>query len=108
MENNTVAKRIREARLRVGMSQTSLGLASGMDPAVASARMNQYERGKHTPNVPTAERIAGALSVPAPYLYADDDVMAEIILLAGRLDDAGRIELVEDLRARANSSAPPV
>ena len=105
MENSTIARRIREARLRAGISQAALGEATGMDPSVASPRMNQYERGKHAPDLLTAERIAKALSVPAPYLYADDDVMAEIILLAGRLNDAGKIELVEDLRARAN---PPV
>jgi len=33
--------------------------------------------------------------------------MAEIILLAGRLDNAGKIELVEDLRARATRPEPP-
>jgi len=107
MENSTIAKRIKEARLRVGMSQTALGVASGMDPSVASPRMNQYERGKHTPDPLTAGRIAKALSVPAPYLYADEDLMAEIILLAGRLDNAGKIELVEDLRARATRPEPP-
>ena len=107
MENSTIAKRIKEARLRAGMSQTALGVASGMDPSVASPRMNQYERGKHTPDPLTAKRIAEALSVPAPYLYADDDVMAEIILLAGGLDDAGKIELVKDLKARATTPEPP-
>ena len=100
MEDGTIAKRIKEARLRTGMSQTALGVASGMDPSVASPRMNQYERGKHTPDPLTAWRIAKALAVPAPYLYAGEDLMAEIILLSGRLDDAGKRELVEDLRAR--------
>ena len=107
MEDSTIAKRIKEARLRAGMSQTALGVASGMDPSVASPRMNQYERGKHTPDPLTAGRIARALSVPAPYLYADDDLMAEIILLVGRLDDAGKIELVKDLKARATTPEPP-
>ena len=99
-EDNTIAKRIKEARLRAGMSQTALGVASGMDPSVASPRMNQYERDKHTPDPLTAGRIAKALSVPAPFLYADDDVMANIILLAGRLDDVGKRELVEYLSAK--------
>ena len=102
MEDSTIAKRIKEARLRAGMSQTALGVASGMDPSVASPRMNQYERGKHTPDPLTARRIAKSLSVPAPYLYADEDLMAEIILLAGKLDDAGKRGLVEDLRAKVN------
>jgi len=105
MENSTIARRIKEARLRAGMSQTALGVASGMDPGVASPRMNQYERGKHTPDPLTAQRIAKALAVPAPYLYADEDLMAEIILLAGRLDNAGKKELVDDLKARANPTA---
>ena len=108
MSDSTIAKRIREARLRLDISQATLGIAAGMDPSGASPRMNQYERSKHTPDLLTAERIAKALDVPVPYLYADEDLMAEIILLVGKLSENGKVELVEDLRERANSLAPPV
>jgi transcriptional regulator with XRE-family HTH domain len=40
----------KEARLRAGISQEKLGVLAGIDEASASARMNQYERGKHTPD----------------------------------------------------------
>ena len=38
-------KRLKEARLRSGLSQEKLGVLAGIDEASASARMNQYERG---------------------------------------------------------------
>ena len=34
--NSTIARRIKAARLRAGLSQTALGVAAGMDPSVAS------------------------------------------------------------------------
>jgi transcriptional regulator with XRE-family HTH domain len=40
--------RLKEARLRTGLSQQKLGILAGIDEATASARMNQYERGIHT------------------------------------------------------------
>ena len=107
MDDSTIAKRIREARLRLDISQATLGIAAGMDPSGASPRMNQYERSKHTPDLLTAGRIAKALNVPVPYLYADDDLMAEIILLVGMLSENSKVELVEDLREKTNSSIPP-
>ena len=42
--------------------------------------MNQYERGTHTSDRKTITRIAKMLDVSVPYLYAGDDVMAEILL----------------------------
>jgi transcriptional regulator with XRE-family HTH domain len=40
--------------------------------------MNQYERGKHVPDLATIRRIAQALDVPVAYLFAEDD-LAEVI-----------------------------
>jgi transcriptional regulator with XRE-family HTH domain len=79
-ELSVVAKRLRQARLRVGLSQRQLGIKAGIDPLAASARINQYERGKHTPDVGTAARLARVLAVPAPFLYAQDNVLASWIL----------------------------
>lgn len=47
MAKSPVAKRLKEARLAARLSQKSLGIAAGMDEFSASARMNQYETGKH-------------------------------------------------------------
>ena len=75
-----VAKRLREARERQGLSQKSLGIAAGIDPSAASARLNQYERGKHIPDLLTVKNLAAVLSVPVPYLYAEDEQLAELLL----------------------------
>ncbi len=74
------AQRLREARLRRGLSQKALGIAVGMDPSTASSRVNQYERGKHTPDYATAERLAKTLSVPTPYLFTRESAVADWIL----------------------------
>jgi len=74
------ASRLKEARLRAGLSQEKLGILAGIDEFSASARVNQYERGKHAPDFQMAERLAQVLNVPTPYLYAADDALAEWIL----------------------------
>lgn len=74
------AKRLREARLKLGISQAKLGMAAKIDEFSASARMNHYEKGKHYPDYQTAERLAKVLNVPTPYLFAREDDLAEWIL----------------------------
>ena len=39
--------RLKSARKAAGLTQQQLGMALGMEPNTASARMNQYEKGKH-------------------------------------------------------------
>lgn len=75
-----VGRRIREARLRAGLSQKQLGIKAGIDEFVASPRVNQYEQGKHAPDFSTAERLAKVLGVPVPYFYAREDHLADWIL----------------------------
>ena len=79
------AKRLKEARIEAGLSQRQLGIEAGIDPFSASPRINQYERGKHTPDYNTATRLAKVLNVPTPYLYAEEDDLAKIILAFGSL-----------------------
>ena len=79
------AKRLKEARTNAELSQKQLGIEAGIDPFSASPRINQYERGKHTPDYNTASRLAKVLNVPTPYLYAEEDDLAEIILAFGSL-----------------------
>lgn len=80
-----VGNRLREARERLGISQKQLGIKAGLDPSVASPRINQYETGKHVPDIRTAQRLAEVLGVPAPYLYAEDDLLAAWILAFSRV-----------------------
>lgn len=74
------SKRLREARLKLGISQAKLGIAAKIDEFSASARMNHYEKGKHYPDYKTAERLAKVLNVPTPYLFAREDDLAAWIL----------------------------
>ena len=70
---STLSKRIKEARLRAGLSQEQLGIQIGIDPASASARMNRYELGKRVPDFDLVKRLADELGLPAAYFYAADD-----------------------------------
>src|SRR5688572_30456934 len=87
---SVMAKRLKQARLRAGLSQKKLGIEAGIDEFAASARINQYERDKHMPDFPTAERLARVLGVPAPYLYAKDDRLAAWILSFDQVSAATR------------------
>lgn len=75
-----IGQRLREARLRAGLSQKALGIQAGIDEFTASPRVNQYERGKHTPEFQTVERFAEVLGVPTPYFYCRDEALAVWIL----------------------------
>lgn len=75
-----VPRRLRAARERAGISQRELGIRAGMDPGSASARVNQYERARHTPDYRTLSALARVLGVPVAYLYAEEDGLAELIL----------------------------
>jgi len=77
---STVAKRLREARLKAGLTQERLGVLAGIDEMSASARMNQYERGKHAPDWLTVRNVAAALRMPVAWFYTDDDASAEMLL----------------------------
>ena len=68
-EKSVFARRLRAAREAKGVSQKQLGILAGIDQFVASARINQYERGKHVPDLQTAQRLATELNVPVSYLY---------------------------------------
>jgi transcriptional regulator with XRE-family HTH domain len=87
---SVVAQRLKQARLRAGLSQKQLGIKAGIDQFAASARINQYERGKHVPDVWTAARLARVLEVPTPFLYAQDEGLAAWILIYEKLSASMR------------------
>jgi len=78
-------RRLKQARLRSGLTQEQLGIHAGIDEFSASTRVNQYEKGKHTPAIQTSQRLARALLVPTGFLYEDDDLLANLLAIAGRL-----------------------
>lgn len=98
MEEKTVfSKRLREAREATGLSQKQLGIQAGIDQFVASARINQYERGKHVPDLLTAERLAAELKVPMSYLFEPNDDLAKLLRFASRLPSSKLRALLKTL-----------
>jgi transcriptional regulator with XRE-family HTH domain len=90
--------RLKQARLRLGVSQEQLGVLAGIDEASASARMNRYEVGSRMPNPDLAETLAKVLGVPTPYLYAKQDDIAELLLHFGNLSATAKKALLAQLK----------
>ncbi|WP_235186562.1 helix-turn-helix domain-containing protein [Dyella japonica] len=80
--------------MAAGLSQRVLGINAGLEPSVASARINQYERSTHMPGVGTLANLGLVLDVPLPYFYAEDDALAMCILAFHRGSGAQRRQLV--------------
>lgn len=89
-----VAKRLREARKLARLSQERLGILAGIDEMSASARMNQYERGKHVPDFGTIRRIAEVLNIPGTYFYAVEDDEAELLVRFHRMSAEQRKQVL--------------
>lgn len=94
-------RRLKEARLRAGISQEKLGVLAGIDEASASARMNQYEKGKHAPDFEMANRLAKVLKIPVSYLYTPEDDLAKIILTWNELNEQERKRINLYIREKA-------
>lgn len=95
---------MKTAREKLGISQTELGIRAGIDEFCASARINQYERGKHAPDFLTARNLAKALGVPTAYFYTEDDSLAELVILFGKLRASERKSLLASARLLVEDS----
>jgi transcriptional regulator with XRE-family HTH domain len=89
-----VAARLREARAVTGLSQRELGVRAGLDPSVASPRINQYEQGKHTPDTSTLAKLGEVLDVPVAYFFANEDDLAILITKFHRLSQVKKRRLI--------------
>lgn len=69
-------------------------MMAGVDEMSASARMNQYERGKHAPDYSMVSRIAAVLNVPEAYFYAVRDEEAALLLKFHRLPPERQVQLL--------------
>jgi transcriptional regulator with XRE-family HTH domain len=94
--SSVFSKRLRKAREDAGLSQKELGILAGLDPFVASTRINRYEQGVHAADLATAKRLAKALGVPLAYLYADNDRLARMIRAFSALDVADQEKLLKE------------
>jgi len=95
---NVFARRMKQKRMERGLSQKQLGIAAGLDVGVASARINRYETGVHSPDYLTAMRIAQALGIALPSLYTEDDRLSHVIE-GYTMADAPTQRMVESLLA---------
>ena len=96
-------KRLKQERKRAGLSQEKLGVLAGIDETTASARMNQYEKGKYQPYPNTVEKIAEVLGVPVALFYEDDDEIAEVLRLMHRMAPEHRLEVLDFIRAKVGA-----
>lgn len=95
MDGSPLRKRLKEARLAAKLSQKKLGIAAGMDEFSASARMNHYEQGRHTPDYSTLKRIAKVLKLPVAYFYAESDELAQWIMFFTQLRKSERTRVLK-------------
>lgn len=96
------ARRMKAARELLGISQMELGVRAGIEECSASARINQYERGKHAPDFLTAQHLASVLQVPTAYFYAEDVQMAELVVLFHKMQSEQQVALLETARMWIN------
>ncbi len=94
---NPIPVRLKEARKKAKLSQKSLGVCIGMDESSASPRMNQYEKGKHTPDVRTLKLLADELGVPLSFFFCEDESSAEIACLVAQMTEEEKKELILSL-----------
>ena len=69
----------------------------GLPEDVASTRINRYEKGVHSPDIETAERMAQELGVPLAYLITGDERLAEAILKFSQLSVAAQDKVLAQL-----------
>lgn len=100
MDKTPLCKRLKQARVEKNISQKKLGLMARIEECSASARMNQYETGKHAPNYSSLKRIAEVLNVPPAYFYAEEDELAELIRLYQKLNKKQAKETLEHIRKK--------
>lgn len=98
MRENPIPKRLKEARQRKGITQEALGVQAGIDEFTASARMNQYEKGKHLPSYELLTRCGSILDVPVEFFYTVSDDTAEMLLFFHQLSTSQRTELLNNLK----------
>ncbi len=97
---NPLPLRLKQARKAMGISQKQLGIQLGMEPGTASARMNHYEKGKHTPDYATLKAMADELGVPVAYFFCESESTAELLCLLERMTEEEKSDLVDAIKKR--------
>ena len=90
-------QRLKSARKLAKLTQEQLSTELGFDRSHGTARISQYETGKHAPDFAMAKKMAEALGVPVAYLYCDDETLAELIFLASKLNKDQIISIISQI-----------
>jgi transcriptional regulator with XRE-family HTH domain len=99
-DDKTFGQRLRETRIRAGLSQSDLEDISG----IPKARLSRYENGHVAPSIQTLERLARALGVSEASLLGDQRAILEGFFRI--LSDRGvRIGSCEQAEVLANAVA---
>ena len=100
--DNPIPMRLKEVRKKAKISQKELGVRIGIDESSASARMNQYEKGKHTPDISTLKKMADELGVPLNYFFCEDEYSADLAIAISKLSIEKRNMLLEFITSISN------
>lgn len=100
-----IPERLKEARKKAKLSQKALGVRIGMDESSASPRMNQYEKGKHTPDIGTLKALADELDVPLSYFFCEDEISAELAMNLNKLSETDKQKVLEMTARLINESS---
>lgn len=95
--NNPLPQRLKDARKKANLSQKALGVRIGMDESTASPRMNQYEKGKHTPDVQTLKLIGDELDVPLNYFFCECESSAKLACIIDKMTEEEKEELIKHI-----------
>lgn len=79
-------RRLKAARISLGIPQDKLGVLIGIDEGCSSARISRYESGIHAPPIAIAKNLADILGLPLAYFYCEDDWLADFLKLYANLD----------------------
>ncbi len=99
-DEKTFGQRLRETRIRAGLSQSDLEEISG----IPKARLSRYENGHVAPSIQTLERLARALHVSEASLLGDQRAILEEFFQV-LVDRGVRIATSEQARAIAGAVA---
>lgn len=102
MENNYFGNKIKELRIKKGLSQADMAKKIGMQ----SPQLSKYENGEHTPSLEKVIKIAKVLGVSVGYLVGEsvaempeipnNHELHVIVSLAAGLDKSRRRKLLAD------------
>ncbi|MBO5439798.1 MAG: helix-turn-helix transcriptional regulator [Clostridia bacterium] len=76
MEQNTLGKRIKEARKKLKLTQEKLSEKAN----ISNVYLGEIERGEKTPSIPVLIDLIEALDVSADYLLRDELNSASVII----------------------------